>query len=250
MPRRSRIAFWTAAAVAASIGLATTTTAQIQPYDKRTFFTFSGPVAIPGATLPAGKYIFRLADTNSRNVIQVLSADGTKPYAMFFAIRAERPDPPTAPEIRFMETAEGMPAAIQTWWYPGERSGYEFAYPREQARRLAEGVRQPVLTARAEPPAPPAPTPAPDLARITASGQETAVSAEAVPSPSLPTGRALQGEIAPSSIVIAPPAPQPESPQGRTALPKTASTWPLWAIAGTVLLAGAAVVRLARARQA
>jgi hypothetical protein len=227
-----------AVALVQSVGLGV---AHAQPLDKRTYFTFSGPVAIPGVTLPPGKYLFRLADTSSRNVVQVLSADGTKPYAMFFAIRAERLDVPDKPEVRFMETAEGMPAAIQTWWYPGDRSGFEFAYPREQARRLAEGVQRPVLTARAEPPAPPTPTPAPELARVAPSGEETAVPAESIPQPSEPAGRSLEGEIAPPSIAIAPPA-QPAQ-QARTRLPKTASTMPLWGITGLGLLAGAVLLR-------
>jgi hypothetical protein len=48
-----------------------------QTYDKRTVFTFSGPVALPGVTLPAGQYVFRLADpASSQKVVQVLSADG------------------------------------------------------------------------------------------------------------------------------------------------------------------------------
>jgi hypothetical protein len=47
-----------------------------QPADKRTTFTFSGPVALPGITLPAGQYLFRLADpSGDRKVVQVLSAD-------------------------------------------------------------------------------------------------------------------------------------------------------------------------------
>ena len=49
-----------------------------------------------------------------------------------------------------METASGGPAAIGTWWYPGERTGHEFIYPKEQAHRLARGVTQPVLTTQVE----------------------------------------------------------------------------------------------------
>ena len=41
------------------------------------------------------------------------------------------------------------PAAIKAWWYPGERMGYEFMYPRDQALRLALGASQPVLTTQA-----------------------------------------------------------------------------------------------------
>ena len=44
-------------------------------FDKRTYFTFSDAVAVPGATLPAGKYLFRLADETSHESCR-LSADG------------------------------------------------------------------------------------------------------------------------------------------------------------------------------
>ena len=124
--------------------------ASAQTFDKRTVFTFSGPVALPGVTLPAGQYLFRLADpTGDRKVVAVLSADGKTPYGMFFSLPAERFGPAPTPEVRFMETAAGMPAAIKTWWYPGERTGYEFMYPKDQALRLAQGASQPVLTTQA-----------------------------------------------------------------------------------------------------
>lgn len=117
--------------------------AAAQPADRRTLFTFTGPVALPGVTLPAGQYLFRLADADSgRRVVQVLSADGRQPYALFFSMGARRFEPASAPEVRFMETAAGMPAAVRTWWYPGEEIGYEFVYPKEQARRLAQGSGQ------------------------------------------------------------------------------------------------------------
>src|SRR5689334_25382547 len=93
-----------------------------QPLDKRTLFTFSGPVTLPGVTLPAGQYLFRLADPNSSaKVVQVLNADGTKHFGLFFALPAERLEPASSPEVRFMETASGTPLAIKTWWYPGDR---------------------------------------------------------------------------------------------------------------------------------
>ena len=88
-----------------------------QTYDKRTVFTFSGPVALPGVTLPAGQYVFRLADpAGDRKAVQVLSADGKTPYGMFFSLPAERFEPASTPEVQFMETASGMPGAIKAWW--------------------------------------------------------------------------------------------------------------------------------------
>ena len=79
----------------------------------------------------------------------VLSADGKTPYGMFFSLLAERFEPTSTPEVRFMETAAGVPAAIKAWWYAGERMGYEFMYPKDQAVRLAQGASQPVRTTQA-----------------------------------------------------------------------------------------------------
>ena len=33
--------------------------------DRTTYVTFSGPVSLPGVTLPAGEYLFRVADSPS-----------------------------------------------------------------------------------------------------------------------------------------------------------------------------------------
>jgi hypothetical protein len=78
-----------------------------------------------------------------------LGADSYRVTGMFFSLPAERFEPASAPEVRFMETAAGMPAAIKAWWYPGERMGYEFMYPQDQALRLAQGANQAVLTTQA-----------------------------------------------------------------------------------------------------
>jgi hypothetical protein len=155
--------------------------ASAQPIDKRTLFTFSGPVSLPGITLPAGQYLFRLADpTGNRSVVQVLKHDGTTPYGLFFTIPAERLEPAENPEVRFMETASGTPAGIRTWWYPGERRGWEFIFPKEQARRLAMGTSQPVLTTDAQTTTTEQTNTA-DLSRVGSSGQETEVTATAPP---------------------------------------------------------------------
>jgi hypothetical protein len=210
-------------------------TALAQPMDKRTFFTFSGPVAIPGVTLPAGKYMFRVADTSSRDVLQVLSADGKKSYASFFAIRAQRAESVPTPEVRFMETAAGMPAAIDTWWYPSERTGYEFIYPKEQARLLARGTGQPILTTRGE-----TVTPEAELTVVAPTGEERAWRAPTPYTLSLP---AVIGEVAPEAIPVAEP-----SQQARAALPRTASARPVVGLLGVALLLGAALMGVRRVR--
>jgi len=109
--------------------------------DKRTYFTFSQPVALPGVTLPAGTYMFRLADdTTSRKVIQVSNREGTQSFAMLHTMPVYRPDAPRDPEVRFMETASGAPIAVRAWWQQGERTGYGFIYSKEQLAALNRSV--------------------------------------------------------------------------------------------------------------
>jgi hypothetical protein len=233
-----------------------------QPFDKRTIFTFSGPVALPGVTLPAGQYVFRLADPNSSGrVVQVLNADGTKPFGLFFTVPAERLEPASTPEVRFMETASTAPAAIRTWWYPGERRGHEFIFPKDQARRLAQGGGQGVLTTQAQTTTTEQTNTA-DLSRLASGGEETHVSASTEPTAAAPSGGAQAGQLASSALSILTPsipavgsapvpapatsqqaaapaagAPPVESSRSRrTRLPQTATQLPLVAAAGTMLL--------------
>ena len=146
--------------------------ARAQPADYRTFFTFSAPVTLPGVTLPAGTYLFRLADpTTGRKVINVLSADGKRSLAMLHTIPNQLLTAPQNAEIRFMEVSANTPLPIKAWWYPGNAIGYEFIYPRSQALQLAKVASDPVLTTIAD---------TPDfenveLARISASGAPTPV---------------------------------------------------------------------------
>lgn len=181
-----------------------------QPLDKRVIFRFSGPVTLPGMTLPTGAYLFRVPTLN-RNVIQVLSEDGTKIYGTFFAISAYRNAIPEKPEVRFMETASSMPHAIRTWWYPGDSAGFEFIYPKDQARLLAKGNTESVLTTKAQSTTT-AQTETTDLTRISASGVETEVDTNAKPAPSNPAGTIGGGEVASPTLVI-PSNPIPVKPE-------------------------------------
>jgi hypothetical protein len=234
------------------LALMTASTARAQPVDKRTFFTFSGPVEVPGVALPPGKYLFRIADTGGK-VVQVLSADGKTPYAMFFSLPAERVTPASEPEVRFIETPPGTPPAIKTWWYPGETTGREFIYPKEQAQRLARGASEPVLTTQRQSTTAEQ-TNTGDLSRVASSGGETKVSAENRPTASAPGGAAHQGERAPASIS---PAPSPSSAKAvatsgspakgsRSRLPQTGSPMPLVGLTGLGLVIAAASIRFWR----
>jgi hypothetical protein len=137
------------------VGAASGANAFTSTSDKRTYFTFNQPVALPGVTLPAGTYMFRLADdTTSRKVIQVSNKQGTESYAMLHTMPVYRADTSGDPEIRFMETASGAPVAVRAWWKDGERTGYEFIYSKEQLAALnrSAAAAEPRAEARIEPP--------------------------------------------------------------------------------------------------
>ena len=71
------------AVVVAAFGIAT----KANEADKTTVFTFSAPVELPGLTLPAGTYVFKVLDSVSdRNIVQVFDKDRTHLYATFLTI--------------------------------------------------------------------------------------------------------------------------------------------------------------------
>jgi hypothetical protein len=173
--------------------------------DRPTTFTFSAPVELPGVTLPAGTYQFRIANpTTEADIVRVFTSDGTKVLAQFYTMPAERTQASSSPEVRFMETPVGVPLAVKTWWYPDERQGVEFIYPKDAARRLAKGNSQPVLTTQAESTTV-AQTKGVGLARLSSSG-EAAVKAGENPLASTPSGGRQQGETVSSSGKSEPPS--------------------------------------------
>ena len=138
------------AVAAAVLAVLPATSARADTWNQLTYFTFSAPVEIPGVALPAGTYMFKLADTaDHQNVIQVFSKDGSKVYATFLAIPDERMTATDKPVMTFEETPVGTPEAIKAWFYPDDMIGHEFVYPKDQAQRIAAVTHQPVLTSAA-----------------------------------------------------------------------------------------------------
>src|SRR3954470_12972822 len=126
--------------------------ARADEWNKKTILTFSGPVQIPGATLPAGSYVFKLADIQgNRHVVQVFDKDEKKIYTTMLAIPNDRLEPADKPIVLFSERASGSPQAVKVWFYPGERIGNEFVYPKTQAMRIAKTTHTRVLATNDEP---------------------------------------------------------------------------------------------------
>lgn len=209
---------WSSVWVVTTLAFVLAMPASAQTSDQRVLFSFNQPVTLPGKTLPAGKYLFRIHDSfSNRQVVQVFSEDGRQIYATFLTIPAQRFEPTSEPEIRFMETPENTPPAIKTWWYPGNPIGHEFIYPKEQALRLARSASQPVLTTEAETTdkSTTEEIRSADLARVSASGSESEVTAEAKPAASTPSGTAQEGQLASSTIKL-PESAVPSSPAPTT----------------------------------
>ena len=176
--------------------------------DKLTYLTFNGQVQIPGATLDAGTYRFRLTNPNtSRNVLQVLSHDGSTVYAMFHTMVDSRMEVTDDSMVTFRETPAGVPPAIKSLFYGGERRGYEFVYSGGGPVMVAEEAPQPELIYTTEP--------------VTA---EPEVAAE--PEPALPI----------ESEVVAEPMTEPMPELVAAELPRTGSPIPAVALSGLAAL--------------
>jgi hypothetical protein len=111
--------------------------ARADTWDRLTYFTFSGPVQLPGVTLAAGTYEFRLVNPEtSANVMRVSSKDG-KTGKLFFMLRGTQLDrAPDDPIVLLRETPAGSPPALQGWVYPGDVTPFEFSYSRRQEQAL------------------------------------------------------------------------------------------------------------------
>ena len=269
----------TVAALCAALALtAGAAAAQSMPSDRTTFVTFSGPVSIPGMTLPAGTYTFRLADSQTdRHIVQVFNRDQSKLFTTLLAVPAQRPEPEGDPVITFKETPSDRPPAVHFWYYAGERAGNELVYPKSQALQIAkasgEGVMavdsdgtsiddwksgsvtrvtgaeaQPATPVQSDTTAQQPPTPAP---QPTPTPEQPAMTAQ---QPATPPATTTPERPADTTAMPAPPTVPPPTatdnesrPVGTSgSLPRTASELPLVGLIGMLALGGALAIRAAR----
>ena len=142
---RRTLAIATAAVMALFVGTTNGAAQQFDTHD-RTFLTFSNAVELPGMRLEPGTYLFKLADTATRNVVQVMSQDEKQMLGQWFFAPAQRQDVTDDNVVVFRETSAGSTPAIQYWYYPSEKTGKEFMYPKDQALRIAQRTGASVLT--------------------------------------------------------------------------------------------------------
>jgi len=245
---------------------------QIDTHD-RTIMTFSAPVELPGVTLQPGTYVFKIADTASRNVIQVLSKDEMDVVGHWLFVPAERRDVTGETVVTFKETKEGTTPAVQFWYYPGEKIGKEFIYPKDQALKIAARTGATVksddgdvsaqsasASASIETTAPSADASASADNTVNGSGlpaeqpaETTTASAQvetqepapaAAPEPSADTAAVgTSGDQSPSATDRNTQQPESTSAYNNSELPRTASPLPLSGLLGLFSMVGAATLR-------
>jgi hypothetical protein len=109
--------------------LSTASTGAIWNVNRTTYFTFTHAVQIPGASLPAGTYVFELATPNAPDVVRVRNKEYTKVYLTAFTRLVERPHSKKLDAtIVFSENAAGTPRAIKVWYPEDESTGRQFIY--------------------------------------------------------------------------------------------------------------------------
>jgi len=105
--------------------------ARADQWDKKTIVTFGESVRIPGQVLPAGTYVFKLADTLSdRHIVQIWNTEENQLIAMIRTIPNTRFETPEQSLFEFEERPSDSPPALKVWFYPGNNTGEEFVYSR------------------------------------------------------------------------------------------------------------------------
>jgi len=210
--------------------------AKADEWNKKTVLTFSAPVELPGVVLPAGTYVFKLADSQSdRDIVQVFNKDENKIYATILAIPDYRMEPTDKTVITFEERPKGTPEAIRAWFYPGDNYGQEFVYPKMRAVELAKANNQHV---------PSMPSAMAKSTTKPAQSAEVQAMKKAPITAIQPSGKEVQlSEVHPKPQT--PPAPVQMAMTTPKKLPKTASILPWFLLIGTMALTASLAFRLA-----
>jgi len=211
-------------------------------WSKKTKVTFSGPVSVPGAVLPAGTYIFRLNDSNAnRHIVQVQNVRGDKTYATILAIPDYRLNASSKTVMYFGERPAGTAVPIKSWFYPGDNFGQRFVYKKAEGAQIAQTYKQPVPVTEAPKPAA---TPQAEVKVVTPEKQETAYAPATFEKHDAQDTAGQDGEA-----VKEQPAQQAEAtPAPAKKLPKTGSPFPMMGGLGLLALAGSGVFRYVGSR--
>jgi hypothetical protein len=110
--------------------------------DQSIKITFSQATEIPGQILPAGTYLFKLADPNELNLVRIFNSEGTRLYATLQTVTTERSKPTGDTVVVLAEQPDGRPETLVKWFYPGNTSGHELVYSKQEEQQLAQDRQQ------------------------------------------------------------------------------------------------------------
>ena len=220
------------------LGLSSATYARADDLNKKSILTFSQPFEIPGKVLPAGTYVFEIADTTGdRHIVRVFNKDRSEVIATVMTIPDYRLKSTSETVIRFREVPAGSPEVMRAWFYPGNTIGEEFVYPKPRAAQLAKASKAIVPATTVEV------TSAEDLktapiVAVTPEEKEVAVNTAIQTTPDRTS--ASQTTIQASPAVTTGVEETSRSARVNTReLPKTASTLPLMVFLGLTSIAAA-----------
>ena len=113
--------------------------------DQGTGITFSQPIQVPGQILPAGTYLFKLANTDDLNIVQIFSSNRTHLYATLQTISTESRQRTGDTNLALAEQGAGKPDLLLKWFYPGDETGHEFVYSNQLEKDIAKDSQQTVV---------------------------------------------------------------------------------------------------------
>jgi hypothetical protein len=113
--------------------------------DQSINITFSQAIEIPGQILPAGTYMFKLADPNDLDLVRIFNSEGTRLYATLQTATAERAEPTGDTVVVLAEQPDGRPETLVKWFYPGNTSGHQFVYSKQEEQQLAQDRQQTIV---------------------------------------------------------------------------------------------------------
>jgi hypothetical protein len=124
-------------------------TAKAGDFNEKTIVTFAAPVQIPGQSLPAGTYVFKVIDSSTQNnVIQVFSQNERHLFATFLAVPDYAMLPTDKAVVLFEERPSDTPEAIRALFCHGDQYARQFVYPHAAAVEIARRSHQKVLQMR------------------------------------------------------------------------------------------------------
>jgi|SRR5688572_29671599 hypothetical protein len=110
------------------LGVLTAPAIEAVNMNNMTYLTFGRAVELGGVTLPAGTYVFEVANPDSgANVVRVLSRDRARVHVLKATTptyRERTSDMRTM--IKLGEAPAGAPAAVRAWFPENETRGHQF----------------------------------------------------------------------------------------------------------------------------